>query len=87
MSGCCPECGNTLCICSEYEKNTYPFRVKIQSLEARLRKAENMLSLCSDWVNSYDDLVELRDIGKLVTHCENNRQFARSYFSKQESEE
>lgn len=36
MSGYCPDCGNTLCICDSETRATYPYRVKILELEAEI---------------------------------------------------
>jgi hypothetical protein len=33
MSGYCPDCGNTLCICDEVTKATYPLRMRVLELE------------------------------------------------------
>lgn len=42
MSGYCPDCGNTLCICDEATKATYPYRCRIKELEQKLTKLKNV---------------------------------------------
>ncbi len=39
MSGYCPDCGNTLCLCDEVTKATYPYRCKIKELEQQLNQS------------------------------------------------
>jgi hypothetical protein len=43
MSGYCDDCGNTLCICDEDIKLTYPLRVRILELEKKLGVAVEAL--------------------------------------------
>jgi hypothetical protein len=55
MSGYCPDCGNTLCICDEVTKATYPLRMKVKELEKMVMKMASYIhdedeegSLCDE---------------------------------------
>ena len=51
MSGYCPDCGNTLCLCDEVTRETYPFRMRILELEQRLSECEEALGFYADDTN------------------------------------
>lgn len=50
MSGYCPDCGNTLCLCDYETKLTYPYREKIKQLEDALM---DMVSVV-EWIAKTD---------------------------------
>lgn len=48
MSGYCPDCGNTLCICDSETRATYPYRVKILELESKNKKLRDALEFYAE---------------------------------------
>lgn len=51
MSGYCPDCGNTFCICDSDTRATYPYRVKILELESKNKKLREALEFYADRKN------------------------------------
>ena len=48
MSGYCPDCGNTLCVCDEVTKATFPYREEIIELKKKLDEAVEVLEIISN---------------------------------------
>lgn len=52
MSGYCPDCGNTLCLCDYETKVTYPYRQKIKELEYEIERLNKYV------ISGYEILIE-----------------------------
>ena len=58
MSGYCPDCGNTLCICDSDMKATYPYRVKIVELESEIDELKKQDQIISKEIKTYKIIAE-----------------------------
>lgn len=50
MSGYCPDCGNTMCLCDDVTKAIYPLRVKMELLENQNLNFRKLLQASIDFL-------------------------------------
>ncbi len=65
MSGYCPDCGNTLCICDDITKATYPYRQRILRLKTELAGAREVIEF---YANPLDN--KYSTYGLVIDHYE-----------------
>ncbi len=66
MSGYCPDCGNTLCICDSETRVTYPYRVKILELEAEIDELKIQDQIIAKEIKTYKIIADnLRTVVKI----------------------
>jgi len=64
----------------------YPIAAKLAAETARADAEAKVVEKCCDFTHSYDDLDEMRVDGRLLTHCDNLRQMARSRYGARVAE-